>query len=129
MESGSVDARLSMLRVCGLADVLVERSDEMLERYSSFASSLRSSGALEASKRLEKVMTWIELMRLLGVRIRERVCSTGSFAALYDIYNDFEKYYARVVAESALIPAGLRQLYYEIYTTLRSLLNPVQLGV
>ena len=129
MEGGSVDARLSMLRICGLADALVTTSDTMLERYSSFISSLQASGAAEAVGRLRKVVMWIELMRGLGIRIRERVCSTGSFAALYDVYNDFERYYARVVAESALIPAGLRHLYYEIYAMLRSAVNPVPIGI
>ena len=129
MEGGSVDARLSMLRICGLADALINTSDAMLERYSSFASSLQASGAVEALERLRKVMTWIELMRSLGARIREQACSTGSFAALYEVYNDFERYYARVIAESGLIPAGLRHLYYEIYMVLRSTLNPVTIGI
>jgi hypothetical protein len=124
--AGGVDDRLTLLRVCGLIDSLVENTEHLSQRYREFVSAIRAGGGSpEAVNRITRVLEWVERLHMLGLRARARVCgSDAGVSGLYEAYNDFERVYGFIVSDSRLLPASLRQLYYEIYRELRMLVSP-----
>jgi len=118
----SARERLALLRLCGILDVLVEDSSRLVSRYSAYLSSIGARGFSGEAERVRRVLEGIELVNTIAVRARSRLCSgRPGLSAVYDVLSMFEKHYPRLMTGSLLVPASLRQAYYEAFSLLRSL--------
>lgn len=113
------DLKLRILRVCGLLDSLMSITQKLEDIYSRSLTSTRNEGY---NKRIEDILSSIELINRIVSRSHEKICTgEASYMKLYEVYTWFDKLYTRIFTSP--LPGQVRQLYYEILYNLKTIIS------
>jgi hypothetical protein len=111
------ETRITMLRLCALLENGVEKTNNYIERYRRIAEKTDMP-------RITEIIDNLQLVRTILAESYATLCSSDapSHADLVRIHNIVSSYYNRVIIMgSSLLPAAVRQIYYEIHRTLAAL--------
>ena len=120
MHALNTETRLTQLRLCALLDTAISKTNIYIERYNAIISHNIGSA------RLQETLEQLGFIKQLFTSIHNTICGSeeASYTAILRAYNTMTSHYERVIVLNAsVLPSTVRQLYYEIYTTLRSLLD------
>lgn len=120
MHALNAETRLTQLRLCALLDTAITKTNMYIERYNAIISHNIGSA------RLQETLEQLSFIKQLFTSIHNTVCTSEEtpYTAILRAYNTMTNNYERVIVLNAsILPSTIRQLYYEIYSTLRSLLD------
>ncbi len=107
--------RLTLLRICGIAEHGLQRAAELHSRYSSVAA------AGHESERIREILDAIELIQSLLSDVYKTLCTGDySLAETVRLQNKLAHHYNRIMYLSAA-PTILKHIYYEVYRELEQI--------
>jgi len=109
--------RLTVLRVCGIAEYGLQRASELHAKYSAIAASSKG----HEPERIREILDAIELIQSLLSDVHRTLCNGDySLADTVRLQNRLAKHYNRVMYLSAT-PTILKHIYYEVYRELEQI--------
>ena len=105
--------RLTLLRICGIAEHGLQRATELHARYRSVAETTGHE-----SERIREILDAIELIQSLLSDVYRTLCTGDySLAETVRLQNRLAHHYNRIMYLSAA-PTILKHIYYEVYREL-----------